>query len=131
MFGEEYQFEEGCYKTPERIRRQIAQRELRDLCIQPCWRSKGGQASLHYDNSSSSRCSIFSKAESASDIVNCNNRLRNEKVVVEYVRIWEVGKQLGMECCSCRLTRMCFVRSCDSRIKDTFVLVPDLHPTPP
>jgi len=33
--------------------------------------------------------------------------------------------------CYCRLNRMCFVRSCDSRIKDTFVLVPDLYPTPP
>jgi len=30
-----------------------------------------------------------------------------------------------------QLTRTCFVRSYDSRSKDTFVLVPDLHPTPP
>ena len=27
--------------------------------------------------------------------------------------------------------RTCFVRRCDSRNKDTFVLVPDLHPTSP
>ncbi|KAK7356300.1 hypothetical protein VNO80_15569 [Phaseolus coccineus] len=98
MFGEEGEYVKESYKTPERGRRLRTLRETDELRVQPRWRSKGGQGSLHYGNSSSSRFSILSNAESASDIIHCNNRLRNEEFVDESVRIWEVGKQLGMEC---------------------------------
>ncbi|KAK7342518.1 hypothetical protein VNO80_25473 [Phaseolus coccineus] len=92
MFGEEGEFVKKSYKTPERVRRLRTLRETNELRVQPWWKS------LHYCNNSSFKFSILSNAESASDIIHCNNRLRNEEFVDVLVRIWEVGKQLGMEC---------------------------------
>ncbi|KAK7382043.1 hypothetical protein VNO80_00697 [Phaseolus coccineus] len=98
MFGEEGEYMKESYKTSERVRRLRTLQETNELRVQPRWRSKGGQGSLHYGNNSSSKFSILSNVESASDIMHCNNRLRNEEFVDESVRIWEVGQKLGMEC---------------------------------
>jgi len=86
--GSESQKVEECCRTPVKPRRLKPIRESREMCMIPKWRSKGGQGSIHYGNSS----------PSTSDIINCNNRLKTEEVDSESVRIWEVGKQLGLEC---------------------------------
>jgi len=89
--------EEEC-KTPMNVRR------LRDIWEQGTkqsrlrWRSKGGLGPLHYGINSSSRLSRCSLAESESDIIHCNNRLRFKDNVVESVRIWDAGKQLDVRC---------------------------------
>jgi len=76
-------------------------RRLRDHGMpitHPKWRSNGGVGSLHQGLNSSSRLSHCSFAESNNDINLCNNRLKLEDNAAESARIWDLGKNLGLQC---------------------------------
>jgi len=76
-------------------------RRLRDHgqpIAQPKWRSNGGVGSSHQGAKSSARLSQCSSAESSTNINLCNNRIKNEVKAVESVKIWDFGKNLGMQC---------------------------------
>ena len=65
---------------------------------QPKWRSNGGVGSPHHGANSSSKLSLCSFAESSTDIHHCNDRFKLDTKDAESVRIWELGRNLGMEC---------------------------------
>ena len=87
----------GCKSSPE-LRRLRSTWGHDTQTAQPKWRSNGGVGSLHHGVNSSSRLSHYSFAESITDIHHCNNRLKLEINDAESVRIWELGRNLGMQC---------------------------------
>jgi len=87
----------GCKSSPE-FRRLQSTRGHGTQTAQPKWRSNGGVGSLHHGVNSSSRLSHYSVAESSTDIHHCNDRFKLEIKDAESVRIWELGRNLGMEC---------------------------------
>jgi len=87
----------GCKSSPK-FRKLRSTRGHDTQIAQPKWRSNGGVGSLYHGVNSSSRLSHFSFAESITDIHHCNNRLKLEVNDTESVRIWELGRNLGMQC---------------------------------
>ena len=89
---------EDGYQTPENVRRlrEIWEQGTKQSCLR--WRSKGGLGPLHYGINSPSMLNRCSFADSESDIIHCNNQLKQEINEVESVRIWEAGRQLGVRC---------------------------------
>ena len=61
-------------------------------------RLNGGVGSLHNRVNSPSKLSLCSFAESSIDIHQCNDRFKLEIKDAKSVRIWELGRNLGMEC---------------------------------
>jgi len=95
FIGEEGAIMEDGYKTPVRFRRLRALWELGVTIVRPRWRSKGGLWSFHYGISSSFMLSLCSNAESDSDIIKCNNRLRFGENVAESIRLWDLDNNWG------------------------------------
>ena len=89
--------EVGCKSSPE-FRRLRSTGGLGTQNAQPKWRSNGGVGTLHHGVNPVSRLSHCSLAESSTDIHHCNDRLKLDLKDAESMRIWELGRNLGLEC---------------------------------
>ncbi|KAK8466691.1 hypothetical protein PHAVU_008G145700 [Phaseolus vulgaris] len=89
--------EVGCKSSPE-FRRPRSTGGMGTQNAQPKWRSNGGVGTLHHGVNPVSRLSHCSLAESSTDIHHCNDRLKLDVKDAESVRIWELGRNLGLEC---------------------------------